>query len=180
MLRLISFIAGRVTVPSASGHTRVTATPLSGHAPRKLDGSFFSAVRVPSELTISAGFGVTNRGIVVGSNATPVSTGDTALLDLIPHGSAAGQLIYSTLAHDVISPLSMGQPDIWSFRVARLFQNASTTTNYIREIGIIAAVRAVHDHVNVMIARDVPPQEIVVPANDMVTIQYTILFRRLP
>jgi hypothetical protein len=182
-LRIISYLAGLVnTATPAGGANFAVATPLSGHSLRKLDGAFFSAVRTPSRATITANFGATNRGIVVGSNNTSVSVGDSYVLNLIPHGTAIGSLIYTTLATDVISPLDMSDPNVWAFRVARLFKNESTDVVIIREIALIADIDTNVGgpiQVGVTLARDVPTQAIVVPVNDMVTIQYTILFRLL-
>jgi hypothetical protein len=182
-LRLISFLAGVVNSSTSITSNYATATPLSGHSLRKLDGAFFSTVRIPTLTTITADFGVTDRGIVVGSNNTPVSVGDSYVLNLIPHGTAVGSLIYTTLASDVISPMDMSDPNTWSFRVARLFKNDSTDVVIIREIALVAGIEtntgSSRIQAGVTLARDVPTQAIVVPVNDMVTIQYTILFRLL-
>jgi len=168
LLKFIKYFIGNVTVTTITiGYTMYKATPLAGHAPKRLDGTVFTSVRTGSNILGTAGTNVTNNGIVVGTGTTPVSLADFRLASLTT------ALRYESMPFSNISPIDMSDPDVWKFTITRNFSNTGTTPVTITEIGYII------DHKNAyrfLMARDILPEPIIVSPNETIVIQYLVRF----
>jgi len=114
----------------------------------------------------------TNRGIIVGSGTTPVTLEDFSLANPIPHGTGVGQLTYGTLT---VFAIDQSLSNIWKYRIARTFTNQSTGDVTIAEVGLVANVYDADTLVGCLMARDVLPAPITLPAGDAVSFRYTIV-----
>jgi hypothetical protein len=169
LLKFVKYILGNVTFNTLSlGYTMYKATPLPSHAPRRLDGTFFTSVRVGIINPLASGLDQTNRGIIIGTGTTAVSLADYSL------ASQTTALRYESMPSSNISPLDMTDPNVWKFTVFRQFTNTGTTPITITEIGLVK-----EDKIGrFLIARDVLPTPITVDPNDVIIIQYLIRFRK--
>jgi hypothetical protein len=169
LIKLVWCIIGNVGASYITvGYTMYRATPLANHAPRRLDGTFFTGVRTGTANPLAASLNQTNKGIIVGTGTTAVNLDDFSLV------SQTTALRYEAMPAGNISPLYMSDPTAWHFTVFRQFTNTGTASVTITEIGLVAEVLS---HM-FMIARDVLPTPITVDPNDVVLIQYLIRFRK--
>ena len=167
LLKFIKYFIGNVTVTTSTiGYTMYKATPLAGHAPKRLDGTVFTSVRTGSNILGTAGTNVTNNGIVVGTGTTPVSLADFRLASLTT------ALRYEAMPFGNISPIDMSDPNVWKFTITRNFSNTGTTPVTINEIGYIIT----HLGFRILIARDVLTEPITVSPNETIVIQYLVRF----
>jgi hypothetical protein len=169
LIKLAWLIIGGVSFNTLSiGYTMYKATPLSNHAPRRLDGTFFTSVRTGTNNPLTAGLNVTDKGIVIGTGTTVVILDDYRL------ASQTTALRYEAMPASNISALDMTDPNVWKFTVFRQFTNTGTTSVTITEIGLVAD----NNQGKFMIARDILPSPITVDPNDVIIIQYLIRFRK--
>jgi hypothetical protein len=124
--------------------------------------------------TILAGIGVTDLGIVVGSGSTPVTLDDFRLVSQIPHGTSAGQLIYTAMTSSNITPINRTLANNWYYIITRQFDNLSPSTVTIAEVGLIGRFGTGIGFLPALVARDVLPSSITLEPNQSTVIQYTI------
>jgi hypothetical protein len=124
--------------------------------------------------TILAGVGVTDLGIVVGSGSTPVTINDYRLVSPIPHGNADGQLVYNAMTSSNVTPINKTLANNWYYAITRQFDNLSSSTVTIAEVGLIQKYYTSIGILPTLIARDVLPSSITLEPNQSTVIQYTI------
>jgi len=109
-------------------------------------------------------------GILVGASATPVALGQYNLISKITNGSGAGQLLYGATSVE-----DMAKGAAWSVRVVRTFSNASGAAVTVYEVGLVIRVATAHNvTANILLARDVIPDGVVVPDGGVLTVRYII------
>lgn len=110
-------------------------------------------------------------GILVGSSDTPVSLGQYNLIQRIEHGTGAGQLQYGAMTVE-----SLVKDSVWTLRLVRTFTNATSSTIVVREFGLFLKIYipVSPTYASIMLARDVPPSAINIPAGSTLTIRYVI------
>ncbi len=85
-----------------------------------------------------------NVGIVIGTDNTAVSMTDYALHAKIQHGSGAGQLYHHGVVFD---PLFINYTNnTVSFNIIRLFENLSTGSVVIKEMGIYSGANEINNY----------------------------------
>jgi hypothetical protein len=128
---------------------------------------------VPATVTISlyAGEGVGDYGLVVGTSDAQNAVNQYAMGAVIPHGNASGQLYYG--ATSIENPQNPPNTNYWIFRIIRTFTNNSGASITVREIGLV--VKTWDSGGNTpryfLIARDVI-SPVTVPNGATLTIRY--------
>lgn len=117
------------------------------------------------------GFGVSSRGIVLGSGNTIYSFDDYKLQTAIVNGTAAGQLSY-TLGTVVKSWDSVNKKYISVF--SRIFNNNSSGDVIVSEGGIMAGLSAGGNNIIALVCRDVYDIPYTIPPAYKFTVNYTM------
>jgi hypothetical protein len=115
----------------------------------------------------NAAAGVDSYGILIGSSDTAVAIGQYNLGSKIANGTGSGQMSYNASTVEALT-----KDATWFFKVIRTFTNSSGATVTIRELGLFIQVTLPTKQV--MLARDVPPSPISVPAGSTLTMRYII------
>jgi len=113
--------------------------------------------------------GDAERGIVIGTDNTPVDITDKKLVVPIAHGSAATQMIYNAMAFD--AAVTVSDPDC-TFDMWRNFNNNSGGSIIVKETGIYGQFNAAATPYKACLVRDVPTQ-ITVPDGGGCYVKYT-------
>ena len=117
----------------------------------------------------SAGAGVTDTGIRVGTSNTPVAIGQYALQAPIPQGLGAGQMEHLAQTFSFIGVVG----NQCSFQTERVIVNNSGATIAVREAGIYMTVfDAATTARYLMAARDLISED--VPDGGSITVTYTV------
>jgi len=113
-------------------------------------------------------------GIVVGLGTRAVAIDDYNLESKIPHGTTAGKLYY----YDVKSEAVSVEGSVMKFKVKRFFDEHAGSSVNVNEVGLIAFHRCTDDNgdtqIKFLIARDVLPSTVTVPAYGNLMVEYEI------
>ena len=123
-------------------------------------------------IAVNAPEGDDTYGILVGSDATPVSYNDYNLKAKIPHGSTDGKLYYGPMSIGIVT--TTGAPQ---FGISRTFTNAGSADVTVAEVGIIARnywknAAEVKRDVKYLIIRDVLTESVTVKPLTSLTVSY--------
>jgi hypothetical protein len=119
-------------------------------------------------LSLNAGSGNANYGIVVGSSDTPVTRDDYKLSNQIAHGSGTGQLTYSAMSIDAPVTYSTG----YLIRAVRVFTNNSGADITVKEIGVYSYAVGYY----ICLIRDVLTTPVTIPNGYSWTVRYNFYF----
>jgi hypothetical protein len=119
-----------------------------------------------TEFVVTAGYGVTTGGIVIGTSDTPYSPTQYRLQSIINHGSGVGQMLYGVQTIDQPQLITGGYRVVLS----RVFNNVSGASITVKEIGVYMYAYNVG---NFMMARDVIPP-VTVGNGQSLTVRYII------
>ena len=110
-------------------------------------------------------------GLVVGTGTTAVAIADRALGTQIAHGTGAGQLQHA--AHQYTTTSVSGSTA--SFKLKRVFTNASGASITVQEAGIYAGQYDTGSTGRIfLIVRDIISGGLAVPNGGAITIEYTV------
>ena len=140
----------------------------SGQSVKCTDGINRTQSTTYDLLLVARGANDDTRGCVVGSGSTAVDINDYKLAAQIHHGTGPGQLEHYSC--DILYPPSVVGSQC-SFRVKRIFHNASGATVTVREIGIYGSLSNYQD---TCICRDVLAGDANIPHGGAVTVIYTV------
>ncbi|MFC2017584.1 hypothetical protein ACFLUD_04145 [Chloroflexota bacterium] len=140
----------------------------SGQSVKCTDGVNRTQSTTYDLLLVARPAGYDNRGCVVGGGDAPVTINDYRLDSQIGHGSGLGQLEHYECT--IIYPPSVGSSQC-SFRVKRIFHNASGGPVTVREIGVYASISNNYD---ACVIRDVLGAGAPIPHGGAITVIYTI------
>jgi hypothetical protein len=119
-------------------------------------------------VTINAGAGDANYGIVVGTSDAPVTRDDYKLGNKIAHGSGTGQLTYGAVSVDAPITYSTG----YLIRATRVFTNNSGADITVKEIGVYSYTQYYY----YCIIRDVLTTPVTIPNGYSWTVRYNFYF----
>lgn len=119
-------------------------------------------------LLVARPAGYHNRGCVVGNGNTPVAIDDYKLESQITHGTGPNQLEHYECT--ILYPPSVAGSQC-SFRIKRIFHNASGGPVTVREIGVYAGISNPYD---ACIIRDVLGAGASIPDGGAITVIYTV------
>ena len=140
----------------------------SGQSVRCTDGVNRTQSTTYDLLLVARPAGYHNRGCVVGNGDAPVTVGNYSLDSQITHGTGPGQIEHYEFT--IIYPPSIAGSQC-SFRVKRIFHNASGGPVTIREIGVYASISNNYD---ACVVRDVLGTGAPIPHGGAITVIYTI------
>jgi hypothetical protein len=124
------------------------------------------------QIGVAAAAGVDTFGILVGTGSGAVTLGQYSLVTRITHGTGVGQLSYGATTVE-----AMVKDTAWYFRVVRSFTNNSGADITVYEVGLFmqfAYGSISGNYAQFMLARDVIPDGILVPAGATLTVRYII------
>lgn len=116
----------------------------------------------------NGGPGITTHGIVVGAGTTAPTINDYALVALITHGVASGQLQYSAVTFG--APASDATTS--QFTITRDFANASGASITVNEIGLHVKGYIYNSTYYFLVIRDIVAGGIAVPNGQTLTVNY--------
>ncbi len=140
----------------------------SGQSVKCTDGVSRTQSTTYDLLLVARPAGYHNRGCVVGSVNAPVTINDYKLETQINHGVGPGQLEHYECT--ILYPPSVAGSQC-SFRVKRIFHNASGAPVTVREIGVYASISNNYD---ACVIRDVLGADASVPHGGAITVIYTV------
>jgi hypothetical protein len=121
-------------------------------------------------MSLYAGDGVGDYGLVVGSSDAPNTVNQYAMGAIIPHGNAANQLYYGATTME--NPQNPPNTNYWFFRIIRTFTNNSGGSITVKEIGLIVRTNdSIPATRYFLIARDVI-SPVTVPNGATLTVRY--------
>ena len=110
--------------------------------------------------------GDAGKGIVMGTDATPVTNDDYKLGAIIPHGTGAGQMSYDAVA---FAPMSIAG-NVLTIPISRMIANNTANPITFNEIGLYTVGGA-----SMMILRDVISPAVVINPGEATLIAYRIV-----
>jgi len=119
-------------------------------------------------LLVARSAGYDDRGCVVGSGTAPVTIGDYKLDSQVLHGAGPSQLEHYECT--ILYPPSVAGSQC-SFRVKRIFHNASGGPVTVREIGVYGSIS---NYYHACIIRDVLGAGAPIPHGGAITVIYTV------
>jgi len=140
----------------------------SGQSVKCTDGVNRTQSTTYDLLLVARPAGYDNRGCVVGSGNAAVTINDYRLDSQINHGTGPGQLEHYECT--IIYPPSVVGSQC-SYRVKRIFHNASGGPVTVREIGVYASISNNYD---ACVIRDVLGAGAPVPHGGAITVIYTV------
>ncbi len=140
----------------------------SGQSVKCTDGVSRTQSTTYDLLLVARPAGYHNRGCVVGSGNAPVTINDYKLETQINHGVGPGQIEHYECT--ILYPPSVAGSQC-SFRVKRIFHNASGAPVTVREIGVYASISNNYD---ACVIRDVLGADAPVPHGGAITVIYTV------
>jgi hypothetical protein len=170
------------SVPDINGANRTldysaVALNLAVNAPGGNMGFFTNREYYGSGAWIGfGGLGVndgSNGGIVLGTDSTPVTPIQNALVAKVPHGEAAGNLLYAGME---IYGLAIANPN-GEFKLRRFFSNVSGGDITIQEVGIYSYGSQGYSGYEVYtycIARDVVSPGVLISNGQLLAVTYTV------
>lgn len=113
-------------------------------------------------------------GIVVGLGTRAVTPDDYNLESKIPHGTTAGKLYYHGVESEVVSV----EGNVIKFKVKRFLDECAGSSVDVNEVGLVVYHRCTDDdgdtRIRFLIARDVLPSTVTVPAYGNLFVEYEI------
>ncbi|MDZ4230220.1 MAG: hypothetical protein U1B77_00190 [Dehalococcoidales bacterium] len=140
----------------------------SGQSVKCTDGVNRTQSTTYDLLLVAHPAGYDKRGCVVGGGDAPVTINDYRLDSQINHGAGPGQLEHYECT--IIYPPSVGGSQC-TFRVKRIFHNASGGPVTVREIGVYGSISNPYD---ACVIRDVLGAGAPVPHGGAITAIYTV------
>jgi hypothetical protein len=172
LLQLLAILKGQFMIPALTS-TNVGNAPVidtSGTTRYYPYGWTYSGTGYTTAISLYAGDGVGDYGLVVGSSDNPNTVNTYAMGAIIPHGNASNQLYYG--ATTIENPQNPPNTNYWFFRIIRTFTNNSGATITVKEIGLIVKTWDASANVRYfLIARDVI-SPVTVPSGATLTVRY--------
>jgi hypothetical protein len=167
--QFLGLIKGQFMIPYATNvngsNVIVTDTSGTGRYYPRADYLLHS-----TGLSLYAGDGVGDYGLVVGSSDTPNTVNTYTMGAIIQHGNASGQLYYGSTTME--SPTNPSGTNYWIFRITRTFTNNSGASITVKEIGLIVKTQGGDGVARYfLIARDVI-NPVTVPNGATLTVRY--------